>query len=211
MKLHIISKTIAKSLGMKFYFTGVACINGGIGLRAVNSSRCRCSICLLKHSEIERQHNKTNKRILTVEQKERKSATNKIYREKNIDIIKEKKRTWKIENPEKIKQQRFDYHKRNPHLARAKRALRRATLKNRTPLWFGEFDKFVINEAAHLCEIRKVATGFDWQVDHMFPLQAKKVSGLHCGINMQVIPRVLNTSKSNRMIFTEPFEWLKSF
>ena len=100
--------------------------------------------------------------------------------------------------------------KKNPHVSRAKRALRRATLKNRTPLWFGEFDKFVMVEAAHLCELRKISTGIDWQVDHMLPLQGKEVSGLHCGINIQVIPSFLNTSKSNKMIYTECFDWISS-
>lgn len=203
MHIQIISKETAKSLQMKRFFTGTPCQKGGISERFVSSGSCQCSLCVIPSKRNEKarlnyhlSEKKIQKRILTPEQQEKKNANT---------------RAWKLRNAEKVKQDKRDYHKRNPHVSRAKRALRRATLKNRTPLWFGEFDNFVMNEAAHLCEIRKAATGFDWQVDHMFPLQAEKVSGLHCGINMQVIPRFLNTSKSNQMIFTEPFEWLKYF
>lgn len=177
MHLQIISKSIAKSLNMKRYFTGVACLNGGIAERFVSSCSCQCSFCVIPEK---------------------------------LEKKREATRIWKQNNPEKVRQNKREYHKKNPHVSRAKRALRRATLKNRTPLWFGEFDKFVMVEAAHLCELRKISTGIDWQVDHMFPLQGKEVSGLHCGINIQVIPSFLNTSKSNKMIYTECFDWISS-
>lgn len=198
MHLQIISKSIAKSLNMKRYFTGVACLNGGIAERFVSSCSCQCSFCITPE-----------KRNAKAKLGYQKSKNNPLTPEK-LEKKREATRIWKQNNPEKVRQNKREYHKNNPHVSRAKRALRRATLKNRTPLWFGEFDKFVMVEAAHLCELRKISTGIDWQVDHMLPLQGKEVSGLHCGINIQVIPSFLNTSKSNKMIYTECFDWISS-
>lgn len=42
-------------------------------------------------------------------------------------------------------------------------------------------------------------TGFAWHVDHIVPLNSRLVCGLHTHENLQVIPGVLNLSKSNRV------------
>lgn len=210
MHLQIISKNIAKSLNMKRYFTGLACLNGGIAERFVSSCSCQCAFCVSpekRNAKAKLVYQKSKNNTLTPDYQ--KSKNSPLTPEK-LEKKRETTRIWKQNNPEKVRQNKREYHKNNPHVSRAKRALRRATLRNRTPLWFGEFDKFVMVEAAHLCELRKISTGIDWQVDHMFPLQGKEVSGLHCGINIQVIPSFLNTSKSNKMIYTECFDWISS-
>ncbi len=76
------------------------------------------------------------------------------------------------------------------------------------PRWFGEFDEFVMDHAHELARMRHDATGVDWNVDHMIPLQAKSASGLHVGMNVQVIPQALNAMKLNRMVMTEPGQWV---
>lgn len=81
--------------------------------------------------------------------------------------------------------------------------------KVQTPAWFSEFDKFVFEECVHLCELRKVSTGIDWHVDHMIALRGKLSSGLHCGLNFQVIPAYINLMKNNKSIMQNPFEWLQ--
>jgi hypothetical protein len=80
--------------------------------------------------------------------------------------------------------------------------------KIQTPVWFSEFDKFVYDECVDLCKLRKIATGIEWHLDHMIPLKGKIASGLHCGLNFQVIPAYINTSKQNKNIMQNPFEWL---
>ena len=42
----------------------------------------------------------------------------------------------------------------------------------------------------------------------MIPLVNKTVCGLHVWNNFQVIPQIVNNSKSNRLIYTNPHEWL---
>lgn len=81
--------------------------------------------------------------------------------------------------------------------------------KRRLVKWFGEWDCFVIDEANALIATRYEETGFKWEVDHMLPLRAETVSGLHCGDNLQILPRLLNRRKRNRLMYTEPGEWLR--
>ncbi|ECO0327491.1 hypothetical protein ZS60_22350 [Salmonella enterica subsp. enterica serovar Enteritidis] len=73
-----------------------------------------------------------------------------------------------------------------------------------------EFDLLVFEEAQELCQLRAGETGFLWHIDHMLPLRAKTVSGLHVAENIQVIPAVLNLLKGNKLIFTERGSWLAS-
>ena len=77
------------------------------------------------------------------------------------------------------------------------------------PGWYGELDEFVLREAHTLCELRRKYTGFDWHIDHMIPLRARNVCGLHVWNNFQVIPASLNLSKGNKMLYTKPHEWLR--
>lgn len=83
-----------------------------------------------------------------------------------------------------------------------------AIRRTRRPIWFGEYDRFVIREAVHLCRWWEAVTGLPWHIDHHFPLCGDTVSGLHVGLNLQVIPAHINMRKGNRVMLTEPLEWL---
>lgn len=64
----------------------------------------------------------------------------------------------------------------------------------------GSFDKFVLSEAVSLARLRKKATGFEWHVDHIYPVSK---GGLSTHNNIQVVPALWNRQKSNA--FTERF------
>ena len=69
---------------------------------------------------------------------------------------------------------------------------------NACPLWLTEEDRWMIQEAYELAQIRSDTFGFSWHVDHIIPLRGKMVSGLHVPWNLQVIPGADNMSKSNK-------------
>jgi 5-methylcytosine-specific restriction endonuclease McrA len=91
------------------------------------------------------------------------------------------------------------YAKMNPHLFAAKTRKRKAAKLLRTPSWLSDQHKKEINnfylEAA---EISKIVGEF-YTVDHIVPLQGKAVSGLHVPWNLQILSRVENSSKGNRI------------
>lgn len=101
------------------------------------------------------------------------------------------------------------YREERPDVRTALEAKRRARKRNAVPAWFSEIDVFVWQEAAHLAILRRDATGIDWAADHMLALQGKLVCGLHVADNCQVIPAYLNNRKHNKMLLTEPDEWLR--
>ena len=67
----------------------------------------------------------------------------------------------------------------------------------RTPAWLSKDDKWMIEQAYELAALRTRMCGFVWHVDHIIPLQGKKVSGLHVPTNLQVISGAENSRKRN--------------
>jgi hypothetical protein len=91
-----------------------------------------------------------------------------------------------------------EYKRSNRDRCSAAEANRKAIKKVAGSVWFGEFDAFVMQEAANLCTLRKLTTSVLWQVDHIVPLVSKRVCGLHVAANFAVIPATHNQSKGNR-------------
>lgn len=89
---------------------------------------------------------------------------------------------------EALKAASLAWQKENPGKANAQRAKRRATKLQATPSW-AETDlirEFYVNcPAGH-------------HVDHIVPLQGRKVSGLHVLANLQYLTASENLSKSNK-------------
>lgn len=67
-----------------------------------------------------------------------------------------------------------------------------------------ELTEFVFSEAYDLCKQREKLFGFKWHVDHIIPLNGKRVSGLHVWNNLQVIPASENLSKGNKEMCLSP-------
>ena len=101
--------------------------------------------------------------------------------------------------PERIQGYNKRWRAGNPEAAKALDARRKLRRKSRmagqTPSWDLEFDRLVEMEAQALRAARARLLGGEWQVDHIVPLCAKYVSGLHNGFNLAVVPAKYNSSK----------------
>ena len=184
--MNLISRKEAIKLKLSYYFTGIPCKHRNIAKRTINSCNCICEKCIYKNKNYHKKYYELNKDKLV--------NCTRQWRKDNIKKARDITKNWKLNNP----------HKNTLHEQK-----RRALKLNATPSWFNELDEFVLNEAYLLAKIREKITNIKWHVDHIIPLQSKIASGLHCANNIQVIPQKLNSFKLNRMIFTNPFEWIR--
>jgi len=152
------------------------------------------------------------------ENAEKMAAYYRNYRAVNRDKLREKNRTRLAEtgygakyyaaNKERRLLANAEWVRNNRDIARRHWANRQIAKRSRIPPWFGEFDEFVMAEAYDVA-LRRERAGCEWHVDHVLPLRARHVSGLHCGLNIQVLPAILNLRKRNKLWLTEPGEWLR--
>lgn len=132
---------------------------------------CRVGVCAASFSKI------------SEEQKAKRSVLTKGWREKN---------------KEKVKDYSAQYKKANRAMLTALERKRQTAKLNRTPKWLTDFDYLHMQCLYQVAAMRTKATGYEWNVDHIIPLQGKEVSGLHCPANLRVIPALENQRKNNK-------------
>lgn len=158
----------------------------------------RCKKCHCARSAAWRLNNKERHRASVKryadEHKEQVRAYIKLWVEKNRGRVNRLNSGWRLRNPAKAKTSVLKYRMKNPHLERSRVRERQASQLKATPKWS---NRFFVQEAYHLAELRNRITGIEWHVDHIVPLKSKIVCGLHAHTNIQVIPAKQNMSKGN--------------
>jgi hypothetical protein len=222
----VISRSDAKSLGLKRYMTGDPCKVGHVSERLVSNGRCmecdRASKKKMWVSDVE--GNRAKKRTSYRNDADANRLRASEYRKANAELVRARDRKRYAENREAravrdrlyrqsnidaIRARRAIYDSLNQHMLRYHESRRRARKRNAMPDWFGELDELVWREAADLVIRRRRATGIAWDADHMIPIAGRKACGLHVWNNCQVIPEKLNLFKNNKMFLTEPREWIQ--
>ena len=143
--------------------------------------------------------------------KENQKRLAKEWYEQNKQLTKDRARAWVLSNPEKAADSKTKWRQDNLETHNAinrewfaenkdKRAAyegkRRAAQLQRTPIW--DPDAHLIIAKYQLAAMLSLAYGEPYHVDHIIPLQGKKVSGLHTFANLRVIPGSDNVKKSNK-------------
>ena len=143
--------------------------------------------------------------------KENQKRIAKEWYERNKQLTKNRARAWALANPEKRKEsvdkwreENLEQHNatnrnwnaNNKPIKAALQAKRKTAQLQRTPLWDPEVS--LITAKYQLAAMLSRETGIIHHVDHIIPLQGRKVSGLHVFSNLRVIPGTDNVKKSNK-------------
>ena len=142
--------------------------------------------------------------------KENQKQLAKEWYERNKALTIERSRLWALANPEKKhaahrknrekdleahNARNREWNKNNKPVKAALECKRRASQLQRTPKW--DPNAHLIIAKYQLAAMLTKASGIEHHVDHIIPLQGKKVSGLHTFANLRVIPGSDNVKKSN--------------
>ena len=137
----------------------------------------------------------------------------KEWYERNKELTKERARAWHLFNPEKVSEKNIkhknknkdrlsEYNKQwwseNKDKRASYQAKRKSTILQRTPAW--DPHAHLIIAKYQLATMLTKASSIVHHVDHIIPLQGRKVSGLHVFSNLRVIPGSDNVKKSNKFL-----------
>ena len=176
----------AKIAGEPRYFTGIKCKLGHVSHRITSTGTC---IECKRIGEKLRYKDRYELKIKPIRQtkENRKKAAEKIAAVRSA-WTEEQKAAYR----ESAKLRSRKWRKANPAHRNALKRKYVADKDNRTPKW------------ADLSKIVDVYKNCPegYHVDHIIPLRAKNVSGLHIHYNLQYLPAIDNMRKNNRYIST---------
>ena len=89
-------------------------------------------------------------------------------------------------------------NRKNPARVKANKIKYESKLRKATPAWLTKEDWDQMNAVYQLARKLTLETGIRHEVDHIFPIAGKTVSGLHVPSNLQILTQVENVIKSNR-------------
>ena len=110
---------------------------------------------------------------------------------KNKERAKEYRKVWREKNKDRIKHLNHLWYENNKRKCRSKDAKRRAAFLKRIPKWITKTELKDIENFYKNCPK-------GYHVDHIIPLQASVISGVHVLSNLQYLSAKENISKGNR-------------
>jgi hypothetical protein len=136
------------------------------------------------------------KRIRSETHRLKRNARGKArYRERHEEYL-QKHAEYREQNRERVRERGRRWMKENRAYGRALCAKWNAAKYNACPKWADMDAILAIYQEAH--RITR-ATGIQYDVDHIVPLQGNGVCGLHVPWNLQILTRSENARKSNRL------------
>jgi hypothetical protein len=172
----------AMAAGEFTYISGSLCVNGHTSERETTSGRCiQCRRDAERESYPERYKTKISARNKSAENRAKFAERAAKFR---ANLPEEKMEEIRV----KAKLKAREWRKNNPGHRNALKRKYVADKGKRTPAW-ADLNKIV--------DIYKNCPP-GHHVDHIIPLRAKNVSGLHVHYNLQYLPAIENMRKNNR-------------
>jgi hypothetical protein len=193
------TRQLAMESGQARYASDKPCPKGHVGERYVRDYKCvtcRIKLAALWTERNKDKHAASTKKCAQVK-KEAYAETRKNRYERTKPLVLAQQKLYRQQNIERIRLRNKKYCSENLALGAAKTARYRAAQAQRTPNWLTDDDLWLIEQAYEIAALRTKTFGFVWDVDHVFPLRGKLVSGLHTPKNLRVIPASTNRSKRN--------------
>jgi hypothetical protein len=186
------SRAEAKATGAKYYFTGEPCKYGHVAPRKTKGACIEC---------------------LKVEWEKANTTRAEYFRQYNRkESVKERKNDWYVANREKVieaaatrpasalREYRNAWKRNNILQIRADTKARRRKHRQATPKWLTRKQKTEIRQLYQIAITMTKTTGEQYVVDHIVPLRAETVCGLHVPWNLRVITQEENLKKSNKIV-----------
>lgn len=209
----MISHTAAKAQGLTRYFTGVTCRRGHVAERKVSDRDCVECVRLRSAQERVSQPNLVAARqkrygakkapIINAKSaawyaanKARAKATRAAWRERNAAKVRADVAAYQAANKERLRTAAKVWLRENRDWCAARAAKHRAQKIRATPAWANEV---AITELYAAAQAMSALSGKTYHVDHIVPLRSKRVCGLHCEANLQILSGAENQRKSNRI------------
>ncbi|MDE2057144.1 MAG: hypothetical protein KGI88_07970 [Betaproteobacteria bacterium] len=182
------TRSEAKAIGAKYYFTGQPCTRGHVALRKTKGSCIEC---------VKEDWAKDNAKRALKPKSEAAKAAGRRYYERNKEQVKARA----IARPHAEKKlHKSKYKKANLELYKALTSLRKRRHREATPPWLTKEDKDAIKKLYRVAmELTKI-TGVHYVVDHIRPLHSEVVCGMHVPWNLEVITQEENLRKSNKVL-----------
>lgn len=157
-------------------------------------------------AEKNREKARASQRAYAQRNPDKVKASQRAYWLRNIELDRERRRLHmrkiyaaiRASRPPKPEKEKFSFavwRQNNRHKCNAAYKKYQANKLKATPKWANDF---FIEEIYHLAQLRTKHLGVPHEVDHIVPLQSKRVCGLHCEANLRVIPASENRKKNNR-------------
>lgn len=190
-----LTRAEAKRVGSLHYFTGKPCVKGHIDKRHTTGGCHQCGLEFASRNkkwkfEADPDAVRANDRARYAANPERKKNNRREYVKRNHEVVKAKQRI------------RYKTNPRPKESQNAMNARRRASKLNATPPWTTpEMRLEMKNIYKQSIEMSK-QLGVKFQVDHAVPLKGVVVSGLHVPWNLRIITQQENLSRPK--VFSEP-------
>lgn len=116
----------------------------------------------------------------------------------NTESAKSKKKQWRENNKDMLREYAADWRKKNKEALAGKGISSYYSLP--TPAWA---DKSEIKALYKKAKSMSKDTGIRYEVDHVIPLRGKTVCGLHVETNLRIVTKEENMKKLNRLLECE--------